>query len=77
MWKSRRLLGEISKGLVERVGKPAFGFPRFPQRRHFHSSLSAETREPSNSRYYGAPGCFLFLLCFSRKLSPFISRIWT
>src|SRR5258708_38045564 len=23
-------LGEISKGLVERVGKPAFGFPRFP-----------------------------------------------
>ncbi len=30
--------GEISKGLVERVGKPAFGFPRFPQPRHFHSS---------------------------------------
>jgi hypothetical protein len=27
MWESRRGFGEISKGLVERVGKPAFGFP--------------------------------------------------
>src|SRR4051794_6242303 len=33
-------LGEISKGLVERVGSLPFGFPRFPQRRHFHSSLA-------------------------------------
>jgi hypothetical protein len=31
--------GGISKGLVERGGKPAFGFPGFPQPRHFHSSL--------------------------------------
>ena len=31
-------VGEISKGLVGRGGS-AFGFPRFPQSRHFHSSL--------------------------------------
>jgi hypothetical protein len=37
--------GEISKGLVERVGSRFFGFPRFPQARHFHgSSFAAEGR---------------------------------
>src|SRR4030095_15037520 len=30
--------GEISKGLVGRVGSLFFGFPLFPQARHSHSS---------------------------------------
>jgi hypothetical protein len=33
------VFGEISKGLVERGGSLLFGFPRFPQPRHFHNSL--------------------------------------
>ena len=33
------VFGEISKGLVERGGSLLFGFPRFPQPRHFHDSL--------------------------------------
>jgi hypothetical protein len=39
MWESRPPFGEISKGLVGRAGSLPFGFPRFPQPRHFHSSL--------------------------------------
>ena len=36
MWESR-CFREISKTLWK-LGNPAFGFPRFPHRRHFHSS---------------------------------------
>ncbi len=36
MWESR-CFREIPKTLWERWD-PAFGFPRFPHRRHFHSS---------------------------------------
>jgi hypothetical protein len=39
MWESRLSLARFPRGCGKR-GKPAFGFPRFPQSRHFHSSLS-------------------------------------
>jgi hypothetical protein len=39
MWESRTGLARFPRGCGKR-GKPAFGFPRFPQPRHFHSSLS-------------------------------------
>ena len=39
MWESRLSLARFPRGCGKR-GKPAFGFPRFPQPRHFHSSLS-------------------------------------
>src|SRR5947208_1765172 len=39
MWKSRLLLARFPRTCGNR-GKPAFGFPRFPQVRHFHSSPS-------------------------------------
>jgi hypothetical protein len=47
-------------------GKPAFGFPRFPQPRHFHSSfpsqfLALESRRLS-SLTVGLVFCLLFLL---------------
>jgi len=38
MWESRRF-GRDFQGARGKRGKPAFGFPRFPQPRHFHSSL--------------------------------------
>ena len=57
MWESRRFFGEIPKGLVERGGKPVFGFPRFPQTRHFHSSLFAGFQMPGS-----------FALCLTFRL---------
>jgi len=39
MWESRLLLARFPRACGNR-GKPAFGFPRFPQTRHFHSSPS-------------------------------------
>jgi hypothetical protein len=41
MWESRLPFGGISKGARGKSGKPAFGFPRFPQPRHFHSALAS------------------------------------
>src|ERR1039458_9441863 len=38
MWESRPLVfGRDSQGLVERGGKPVFGFPPLSTARHFHS----------------------------------------
>jgi len=63
MWKSRRLFGEISKGFVERVGSLLFGFPRFPQPRHFHGSVPIRRGLSSG---YPCPASFFRLLFFSR-----------
>jgi hypothetical protein len=38
MWESRRFLARFPRGSWEEW-EAAFGFPRFPQPRHFHSSL--------------------------------------
>jgi hypothetical protein len=38
MWESRLSLARFPRG-GGKGGKPAFGFPRFPPSRHFHSSL--------------------------------------
>ena len=37
-----------SQGARGKGGKPVFGFPRFPQARHFHSSLSAGFEMPAS-----------------------------
>ena len=67
MWESRLPSGEISKGLVERVGS-AFGFPRFPQPRHFHSSLPPFVAPPfrHHSLVPWLSACCLFLACSTR-----------
>jgi hypothetical protein len=38
MWESRRFWAGF-QGARGKSGKPVFGFPLFPQRRHFQSSL--------------------------------------
>jgi len=40
MWESRLLLARFPRDCGN-GGKPAFGVPRFPQSRHFHSSLAS------------------------------------
>jgi len=40
--------GETSKGARGKSGKPTFGFPRFPQLRHFHS--------PRSPFFFASPG---------------------
>src|SRR2546428_11624084 len=49
-------LGEISKGLVERVGSLLFGFPLFPQSRHFHSAVASSCGSAASQP---AQPCFL------------------
>jgi len=60
MWESRRFLGEISKGLVGRVGSRFLAF---------HSPGISTNLFVSLRRFvigYCGPGSFFFLLFFSR-----------
>src|SRR5205814_5641476 len=63
MWESRRFGRDFHRARGKR-GKPAFGFPRFPQPRHFHSSLRVGFGLAGSSlrSLFHLAFCLLFLL---------------
>jgi hypothetical protein len=61
MWESRQLFGEISKGLVERVGSLLVAFQAF------HSpGISTHYAAIAGAVTYDCPASFFRLLFFSR-----------